>query len=752
MRKKRYLAAIFWSVLLLVLAVGISASAMTNTGHVGFNGEKAWYNETDQASVTVNVSFSLDGIPITGNDANRTDLSNLTVTVPYFDLALYDLEELYRYPTDEKASYIKSESVIKRPTVLHLFLYMLERYAQGIPAEQCGQGMLNMDQKGTISMTTLFGDRIGKSEKMFECGLEPTSCYISAFWGHDDNIMYYVNHRFPLMYTGWGSTMDYILLQDGDTIDVGMFSDREFYRTGAFVYFPQKSYTIEAGTNASMNLAFTSAAHDATQYDYTGNGFNWYVMDQNGNFILSGVTDDAVVRLGAIEEPGSYRLYAIEKNSKGGSAKFTTAVAELEVTESRAAERTIDLIKAIGKVEYTDACKAKIDAAKSAYQALSSKQKKLVSSALVADLTLAETEYQILKEAEDKRQAEIAALEAQKKAAADSVSALIQAIGEVTYSDLSRSRITAARSAYDALTAEQKAYVSSETLRTLTIAETVYATAEQNAKNAQQAAKSVEELINAIGTVAYNTQCETAIQTARAAYNALGAEQKALVAADKVTALSNAETSYAALKKQAEDKAAAEAAALAQKLEQTKAGKDSVTIKWKEDKKATAGYRIYIKGGSFKKFTKVADTKKGVTSYTIKKANKKKLTAGTQYEIKIVSLKKSGKKTSELSTQKLKAVTVTAAPKISSAKRSKNKKEITLKWKKVSGVTGYEIQMSTKAKSGFQTIVNAKAKATSYTKKSLSKSKVYYFRMRTYKTISGKKFYSSWSTTVKVKK
>lgn len=186
-------------------------------------------------------------------------------------------------------------------------------------------------------------------------------------------------------------------------------------------------------------------------------------------------------------------------------------------------------------------------------------------------------------------------------------------------------------------------------------------------------------------------------------------------------------------------------------LSQTKATKTSLTVTWAPKTSATAGYRIYIKGGKYKKFTKVADVAAGKTSYTVKKAAKKQLTAGTQYEIKIVSLKKSGSKKVEKETQKLKAVTLTVAPTFTSAKRSKNSKAITLKWKKASGASGYVIQISTKAKSGFKTIKIVSTKTKSFTRKNLKKTNTYYFRMRTYKTVNGKKFYSSWSKVKKVK-
>lgn len=61
-----------------------------------------------------------------------------------------------------------------------------------------------------------------------------TSMYMQNFWGHDENLMYYRNHVYPLMSAGWGSTADYILLSDNDTIDLAMFSNWSFWTYGAF--------------------------------------------------------------------------------------------------------------------------------------------------------------------------------------------------------------------------------------------------------------------------------------------------------------------------------------------------------------------------------------------------------------------------------------------------------------------------------------------------------------------------------------
>lgn len=47
----------------------------------------------------------------------------------------------------------------------------------------------------------------------------------SGFWGHDENLMYYVNGTFPLKEPLVGATSDQILLVDGDFVDLAMYTD-----------------------------------------------------------------------------------------------------------------------------------------------------------------------------------------------------------------------------------------------------------------------------------------------------------------------------------------------------------------------------------------------------------------------------------------------------------------------------------------------------------------------------------------------
>ena len=99
-------------------------------------------------------------------------------------------------------------------------------------------------------------------------------------------------------------------------------------------------------------------------------------------------------------------------------------------------------------------------------------------------------------------------------------------------------------------------------------------------------------------------------------------------------------------------------------------------------------------------------------------------------------------------------VTVTSKPKSASIKKVKGaKKAIELTWGKVASVSGYEIQVATdkKFKKNKKTVTVKKQKTTKTTVKKLKAKKKYYVRIRTYKTVNGKKVYSSWSKVKSVK-
>lgn len=134
---------------------------------------------------------------------------------------------------------------------------------------------------------------------------------------------------------------------------------------------------------------------------------------------------------------------------------------------------------------------------------------------------------------------------------ADAVVALINAIGTIDTSDASKEKIEAARVAYNLLTEEQKALVSEDALKVLVDAEESYAelkkaetdkmTQEQKKAEDAKQAQAVKDKIAAIGTVDGSDECKARIEAAKVAYDALTEEQKALISADELKTLTDAE-------------------------------------------------------------------------------------------------------------------------------------------------------------------------------------------------------------------
>lgn len=84
--------------------------------------------------------------------------------------------------------------------------------------------------------------------------------------------------------------------------------------------------------------------------------------------------------------------------------------------------------------------------------------------------------------------------------------------------------------------------------------------------------------------------------------------------------------------------------------------------------------------------------------------------------------------------------------------KSASKKTAKVTWKAVSGAEGYQIQYSKKSNfKSAKTLTVKSASKTTTTIKKLTAKKKYYVRVRAYKTIDGKKVYTSWSAKKSVK-
>ena len=79
-------------------------------------------------------------------------------------------------------------------------------------------------------------------------------------------------------------------------------------------------------------------------------------------------------------------------------------------------------------------------------------------------------------------------------------------------------------------------------------------------------------------------------------------------------------------------------------------------------------------------------------------------------------------------------------------------KRIKVTWKRVKGIDGYQIQYSKNKNFSKKKIVTVKgSKSLSKTIKKLSAGTTYYVRVRTYKSVNKKKYYSKWSNVMSAK-
>lgn len=162
-----------------------------------------------------------------------------------------------------------------------------------------------------------------------------------------------------------------------------------------------------------------------------------------------------------------------------------------------------------------------------------------------------------------------------------------------------------------------------------------------------------------------------------------------------------------------------------------------IKVTWNKVKQA-GGYYIYRKTGTSKTWQKIATIKKGST---VSYVDKKRLVNGTQYTYMVKAYKGSSVGTGTT----LKTIRLTAPAITSCTSRSR---AITLKWKKNPKVTGYEIRYTIGSSS--KTIRVKNKAAVKSVIKNLKKGKTYTVRMRAYKTVSKKTYYSTWSAAKKM--
>ena len=266
--------------------------------------EKPEDDPTDEdESIVVYITLSKDSEFIIGKNADHTVVARYPVRLSYVDLKKYGLEYYYRYEADsyeDGGNYKRPFVLLKKPTVLMLYIKALEKW---------------------------YFDREMKPEDVETPALSvsgpPTSFFMDHFWDHDCNLMYFVNDAYPLMREGWGSTADYIVMDDGDKVDLAMYTDWNFTSHGAFVSFDIDNPQLAVGEECTiqMKASGTAAAQDGQSVDpgaFPGEfirvsadrGKTWkekvYKTDYNGKFTVS------------FDKPGVYIISGGPKFAKQG--------------------------------------------------------------------------------------------------------------------------------------------------------------------------------------------------------------------------------------------------------------------------------------------------------------------------------------------------------------------------------------------------------------------------------------------------
>lgn len=295
------------------------------------------YDETDASTVTVWVTVSNDGVPIVSSDG-KTTLAHLKVEVPYFDLANQGLEQFYRYKTTGGSGDYTSDDIVRRPTALHLFLYLVGVYYLGYTPEEVTTGarqVLNASGSGA-GVYNMDGNLAYDDEgKALAISGKSCSLCMDNFFGHDMNLMYYRNHVYPLMSAGWGATADYMLLSDNDTMDVAMFSNWSFWKSGSFASFDADEYSIDPEkilTFSTVKYDTTSVAQGGSEKTEPITGLNVTLYDENWKKLasLSPETADSNTYSHVFDKAGIY--YLVGRDSKtGDEASIAPATAKVIV-------------------------------------------------------------------------------------------------------------------------------------------------------------------------------------------------------------------------------------------------------------------------------------------------------------------------------------------------------------------------------------------------------------------------------------
>lgn len=172
---------------------------------------------------------------------------------------------------------------------------------------------------------------------------------------------------------------------------------------------------------------------------------------------------------------------------------------------------------------------------------------------------------------------------------------------------------------------------------------------------------------------------------------------------------------------------------------------NSLKLSWNKVENAD-GYKIYKYNASNKKYDLLKIISKNATT----NYKDTKVVSATTYLYKITAYKKINNKVYEgLKDEKIKVTSKPLQPILKLSSTSTGKVTLTYSSKVSKKTDGYEVYMATSKQGKYKLIKNTDS--TEITKSKLTSKKGYYFKVRAYRKVDGKKVYSNYSTIKYIK-
>ena len=170
---------------------------------------------------------------------------------------------------------------------------------------------------------------------------------------------------------------------------------------------------------------------------------------------------------------------------------------------------------------------------------------------------------------------------------------------------------------------------------------------------------------------------------------------------------------------------------------------DDIRISWGKSSGA-AGYNVYYKSA-------LEDTYQLLDSTTARNTDKAKdLRDGIKYTFRVVPYYMDGNQKVDGYYGKIKSVYT--LKKLDSPSISRyNSSKVRVKWNNISGESGYQIARSTTEDGTYSIISTYKTTSGKSKVVSAKKNKIYFYKVRSYKTVDGKKIYGPWSDITEYK-